>query len=529
MPVHGNVPIPTPTPTPTPALTRRTLFRSAAAGAALASLPASALVLARPSVAWAAASGPSALPPPDPIVHLVNRITFGLLPEDLARARRLGFEGFVEEQLQPEAIDDSEAAATVRASFPTLTMSAEALSRLEKSQVVTELKAATVYRALASRRQLFEMMVDFWSNHFNIYHQDGQIAYFKTVDDRNVARRYAFGRFRDLLGASAKSPAMLSYLDNATNTKAGPNENYARELMELHTLGVDGGFTQADVEQVARCFTGWTIGRGGQRGGRYGTFFYNAASHDNGARTVLGTVLPAGLGIGHGERVLDILAAHPSTAKLIATKLARRFVSDAPPASLVNAVSRTFLQTGGDIRETMRTLLLSPELRASTDQKLKRPLEVLGSAVRTLDAQLAPESGRPLLNVLRNMGQLPFGWHPPNGYPDVAGAWGNTNGLLNRWNLGLTLGGNSLPGVRTDFAALTAGAPGSPTPTAAALADHLAQSLLRRPLEAADRNLIASYAANGLPPQTRLTQTQVQTRLPGLVALILDSPYFQWR
>ncbi len=510
-------------------LTRRTLFRSAAGAAALASLPGLALT-ARPAVAWAAASpGPKALPPLDPLVHLVNRITFGLNAEDLERAKALGFEGFVEEQLHPETIDDTEVEIAVRAGFPTLTLSPERLVQLEKKEVILELKAATVYRAIHSRRQLFEMMVDFWSNHFNIYHKDGQIAYFKTVDDRDVARRHALGRFRDLLGASAKSPAMLLYLDNATNTKEGPNENYGRELMELHTLGVDGGYTQADVEQVARAFTGWTVGRGGRRTGRVGTFFYNAANHDDGARTILGTVLPAGLGLGHGERVLDLLAGHPSTAKLLATKLVRRFVSDAPPPALVDAVSRTFTQTGGDLRETMRTLLLSAEFRASADQKLKRPLEVLAAAARTLGSQVSATAGRPLLNTLAGMGQLPFDWPAPNGYPDAAGAWGNTNGLLNRWNLGLSLGGNTLPGVRTDLSSLSAGVPGAPRPTAAALTDHLVQKLLVRPIEAADRNAIASYAANGLSTQTRLTQLQVQSRLPGLVALILDSPYFQWR
>ncbi len=510
-------------------LTRRTLFRSTAAGAALASLPGLALA-PRPAVAWAVTSpGAKAVPPPDPLVHLVNRITFGLRSEDLARARSLGFERFVEEQLHPETIDDSEAQATVRAAFPTLSMSVERLSQLDRAQVVADLKTATVYRAVNSRRQLFEMMVDFWSNHFNIYHRDGQIAFFKTVDDRSVARRFAFGRFRDLLGASAKSPAMLAYLDNNTNTKEGPNENYGRELMELHTLGVDGGYTQADVEEVARAFTGWTIGRGGTRNGKFGTFFYNAAKHDDGARTLLSTTLPAGLGVGHGERVLDLLAGHPSTAKLLATKLARRFVSDAPPASLVEAVSRTFLQTGGDLRETMRTLLLSAEFRASADQKLKRPLEVVASASRTLGAKVSPEGGRPLLNVLRGMGQLPFDWHAPNGYPDVAGAWGNTNGMLSRWNLGLSLGGNRLAGVSTDLSVLIAGVPGAPRPTAAALTDHLVQKLLARPIDGADRNVIASYAANGLSIQTPLTQLQVQSRLPGIVALILDSPYFQWR
>ncbi len=515
-------------------LTRRALLRSAGVGAALAGLPGaglSPLLAARPEVSWKAAASvstsPSSLPAPDPIVHLVNRITFGRTPDDLAHARSLGFENFIAEQLYPENIDDGELEATLRTLFPTLKMGNAELVDLDKSQVVLELKSAAVLRAVASRRQLYEVMVDFWTNHFNLYHLDGKVAYYKTVDDREVARRYAFGKFRQILGASAKSPAMLDYLNNATNTKDGPNENYGREVMELHTLGLDSGYTQADVEQVAQCFTGWTIG--GRKGGHPGAFYFRAADHDDGPKTVLGHSLPAGLGIGHGERVLDILAAHPSTARRIATKLCVRFVSDTPPDSLVSAVAQAFTNTGGDLRETMRTLLLSPEFRASADQKLKRPLEVVSSAVRILSSQLGPESGKPLLNVLRNMGQLPFDWHPPNGYPDAAGAWANTNGLLNGWNLGLSLGGNRLHDVRTDLVGLASAAPGWPRPTAGALTDALTDRLLSRQLDPADRNQIVSYAADGRPAQTPLTALQAQAKLPGLVALILDSPYFQWR
>jgi uncharacterized protein (DUF1800 family) len=507
-------------------LTRRSLLRTATAGAALAGLPGALLAAPRPQVAWKATSA-SSLPAPDPIVHLVNRITFGRTPDELAHARALGYAGFIAEQLAPEAIDDSALAASLRTLFPTLTMSNAQLLQLDKQEVVLELKSAAVLRAVSSKRQLFEMMVDFWSNHFNVYHLDGKVAWYKTVDDRTVIRRYAFGRFRDLLGASAKSPAMLDYLNNATNTKTGPNENYGREVMELHTIGVDGGYTQDDVEQVAQCFTGWTIG--GRKGGTPGEFYFRAADHNDGPKTVLGNYLPAGLGVGHGERVLDILAAHPATARKIATQLCVRFVSDAPPASVVNAVAQTFTATGGDLRESMRTLLSSAEFRAAADQKFKRPLELLASAARTLTVALGPASGKPLLGVLRNMGQLPFGWQAPNGYPDAAGAWANTNGLLTGWNLGISLGGNHLPEVSTDLGALTAGTPGWPRPTAGDLTDHLTARLLSRKLDPVDRAQIATYAANGKPPQTRLTPQQAQAKLPGLIGLILDSPYFQWR
>jgi uncharacterized protein (DUF1800 family) len=507
-------------------LTRRTLLQTAGAGALAAALPSAALAApdsqSWPHFSWTGSGTAADLPAPDPIVHLVNRITFGLLPADLERARSLGFAGFVEEQIHPESIDDSAAATAVAGMFPTLALGAAALLQREKPEVVRDLKGAALYRAVRSRRQLFEMMVDFWSNHFNVYHQDGQVAYLKTVDDREVVRPYAFGRFRDLLGASAKSPAMLLFLDNASNTKAGPNENYGRELMELHTLGVDGGYTQADVQEVARAFTGWTVGRGAQRG----TFVYSAKDHDDGARTVLGQSLPAGLGQGHGERVLDILAGHPATARRIASKLCVRFVSDTPPGALVDTAAAAFSASGGDIRATLRTILLSAEFRAAVDQKLRRPFEAVAATLRTLDAQLGPEATKPLLNALRMMGQLPFDWPAPNGYPDANGAWGNTNGLLNRWNLGLTLGANRMVGVQTDLDAL---AGGLRQPTPATLVAALSARLLQRPLAAADRDRIVQHTAAGGPVNAPIPTAKVKATTAGTVSLLLDSPYLQWR
>jgi uncharacterized protein (DUF1800 family) len=507
-------------------LTRRTLFRAAGVGAAVAALPGPTLspLFANdyPNLYWSAVTAGD-LPAPELIVHLVNRITFGLRPSDLARARSLGFTGFVEEQLHPESIDDSESEAAIAAAFPTLTLSTDALLALVKGDVARELKGAALYRAVGSRRQLFEMMVDFWSNHFNIYQSESSIYFLKTVDDREVTRPYALGRFRDLLGASAKSPAMLLYLNNAENKKKGPNENYGREVMELHTIGVDAGYTQQDVQEVAKAFTGWTVGKHSPDEGR---FVFSAADHDDGARTVLGQFIPAGLGQGHGERVLDILAGHPATARHLATKLCVRFISDTPPASLVDAAAAAFSSSGGDIRETMRTLLLSPEFLGVPDQKFRRPLEHVAGALRTLDSQITADGVKPLLSVLRSMGQLPFDWHAPNGYPDANGAWANTNGLLNGWNLGLALGGNHVTGVQTDLNALTAGLPG---PTAASLTDTLARRLLARGLTAADRDRVVQYVAAGQPPGAPIPATKVKAAATGAVAVLLGSPYFQWR
>jgi uncharacterized protein (DUF1800 family) len=510
-------------------LSRRNLFATGAGVAmtgALAELAHEPLFAAsrpdRPLVDWQAAAPAqgSGLPPPDPIVYLVNRITFGLRRSDLDRARGLGFDGFVEEQLNPEQIDDSEVDAVLAADFPTLFMRPSRLLTLDKKLVTGALVGATLFRALYSRRQLYELMVDFWTNHFNIYQYEKEDYWLKTVDDREVIRRHALGKFGDLLSASAASPAMLVYLDNAHNTKAGPNENYAREMLELHTLGVNGGYTQQDVQEVARAFTGWTVLGNGANAGR---FTFNPATHDNGARNVLGQQIPAGLGVGHGQRVLEITASHPSTAVHVATKLCVRFVSDTPPQSLVDAAVATFNSTQGDIREVMRTILTSDEFRNAADQKLRRPFEVVGAGMRALDAQVNGDGLASLAGVLVLMGQLPFNWIPPNGYPDANAAWVNTNGMLNRWNFGLALGAFALKGVTPAPRGLV------PGQSAAQLVDELTARLLARPLLPAHRQLLVRFMAGDFPNRAPLPTQQVTTNLPGLVALILDSPYFQWR
>jgi uncharacterized protein (DUF1800 family) len=466
----------------------------------------------------AAAPITSGLPAPDPLVFLVNRLTFGQQTADLGRANELGWDGFVEEQLNPEQIDDSAVDAALGA-FPTLFMRPDRLLDMDKQTVTGQLIGAAILRAIYSKRQLLELMVDFWTNHFNIYVYEKLDYWLKTVDDRAVIRRHALGNFNDLLNASAASPAMLSYLDNASNTKKGPNENYAREMMELHTLGLNGGYTQQDVQEVARCFTGWTIqGTGRQRG----TFKFNPGTHDDGAHTFLGQPIAAGQGMGQGLQVLSICANHPATATHVATKLCVRFVSDSPPASLVKAAAATFTATGGEIREVMRTILGSDELRAAADQKLRRPFELAVAAVRALDAQISGNGLASLAGSLYLMGQVPFNWQPPNGYPDANPAWTNTNGMLSRWNLGLALGANALPGVTADLSVL-------PGRSAAQIVELFAARLLARPLLAADRDKLIAWVAAGKAPNAPLPAAQVKARVPGLVALALDSPYFQWR
>jgi uncharacterized protein (DUF1800 family) len=287
-----------------------------------------------------------------------------------------------------------------------------------------------------------------------------------TAYERDVIRPHALGRFRDLLGATARSPAMLFYLDNwqsaapvssrgrppgpdaarrpdvpgrpLQNRRRGINENYARELMELHTLGVDGGYTQADVQEVARAFTGWTIAQPRAGGG----FRFEPRMHDVGEKVVLGHRIRAGGGMDDGERVLDLLARHPSTARFVAGKLARRFVADEPPAALVLRAAARFAATDGDIREVVRTIVTSPEFfaPAAYRAKVKTPLEFVASAVRAAGVDL--RNPMPAVQALRELGMPPYMCEPPTGYADEAAAWVNTGALLNRMNfaVGLTRG-----------------------------------------------------------------------------------------
>ncbi|WP_457666412.1 DUF1800 domain-containing protein [Thiolapillus sp.] len=463
------------------------------------------------------------LPTPDPDILTLNRSTFGISTELVEEMRRLGRENWLEQQMDWESIDDRETDDFLHRQMPTLFMSERELAALPSmGQAANQLKQATIYRAMYSNRQLYEVMVEFWSNHFSIYHRDGPVTLLKTLDDRNVIRPHALGNFRELLHASSKSPAMLVYLDNHTNFAGTPNENYARELMELHTLGVNGGYTETDVQEVARCFTGWAVGRRGSD--KLGKFQFYPRRHDQGEKTVLGTTIPAKGGIRDGERVIDLLAGHPSTARFISTKLARHFVSDEPPTSLVVRLTRVFLDTDGDIRSLLWEIFRSNEFLQSADLKLKRPMEYIIGALRSTGAKPGPTAYRSLREYLFALGQIPFDWVPPDGYPDVADYWISTNGLLNRWNFASALAGSRLPGIRLDYLKLI-GRDWHP----AALVDRLADRLLHRPLLVEDRQLFTDYLARGKPASKKLSTEAVQERIPGLIGLMLSSDYFQYR
>jgi uncharacterized protein (DUF1800 family) len=320
--------------------------------------------------------------------------------------------------------------------------------------VATDLMQGKLLRAIYSNRQLQEVLTDFWFNHFNIYLDKGADYYLVTEFERDAIRPHVLGKFRDLLEATAKSPAMLFYLDNwqsvGPNSPAGMrqrrglNENYGRELMELHTLGVNGGYTQKDVIEVARCFSGWTISRP-QLGGE---FTFNPRMHEPGAKTVLGVTIPAGGGIEDGEKVLDILATRPATAHFISRELVQRFVADDPPAALVDRMARTFLKTGGDLREVMKTMLNSKEFwsEGAYRAKMKSPLEMVASAVRAVNGDV--EDALPLAYQVAQIGEPLYRKIEPTGYSNDSARWLSSAGLVARMNFALQLADDRLPGVK---------------------------------------------------------------------------------
>ncbi|MDT5121270.1 MAG: hypothetical protein QOC96_752 [Acidobacteriota bacterium] len=587
------------------------------------------------------------------IAHVLARLSFGARPGDFERVKAMGVNAYIEQQLDPDSIDDTKLDArlnklpTLALAIPTLieqytppkpapspspspspaakppanvaaldqkTQSSIAMpapnAQMEMSKdaqkpatsemnkaagnpfekleiiimpfrppevkpsptppprnpqmIVTELQRAAVLRAAYSERQLNEMLVDFWENHFSIYVQKDADRYMLTSFDRDVIRPFAFTRFRDLLGATAHSPAMLFYLDNWTSsvqrkypatkdkparTVGGINENYARELMELHTLGVDGGYTQKDVQEVARCFTGWTI----RKPNEDGLFFFNPSAHDNGEKIVLGQKIPAGGGIMDGERVLDILARHPSTARFIATKLARRFISDNPPAEVINRAAEVFLKTDGSIKETLRAIITSPEFfsRPAYRAKTRSPFEYAVAALRALNAET--DGDRPLLDWIARMGQPLYGRVTPDGYADRADQWLSTGALLNRFNFANALATNKIKGTRLDATRLLAGMDLNDAPAITARLTQIAlggdispktkdalervrietvqpnaQSVTTAVPPTATTNVNAIYARNAAAAQNA-TPAPPPPAVAQVITLVIGAPEFQQR
>ncbi len=480
------------------------------------------------------------LPADQQIIQALNRLTFGSKPGDILKVRAIGLDKWIDQQLEPEKINDDamnvfvanysainqnqndllaqyadqqrarqqvrrERADTTRAMSPADSVALRQPLQQQFNltrQVVTQLQSSRVARAVASERQLQEVMTDFWENHFNIYAQKGgPEPYYLSDFDQNVIRPRALGKFRDLLEAVSQSPAMLFYLDNARSMadsnrptlrapnqvprmrvvpfgrgglgsimgtmratqqiqrqqqqqqqrqRQGLNENYGRELLELHTLGVDGGYTQQDVINVARAFTGWTIKPPAQGGG----FIFRPQVHDAGEKIVLGHKLAAGRGMEDAEDVLDILAKSPATAHFISFKLARRFVSDSPSKALVDHAAQVYLRTDGDIREVLRSIITSPEFfsQQAFRNKVKSPFEVVVSAMRALNA--TPDSTARTAQLIAYLGEPIYGHQAPNGWPETGESWMNTGAILNRINFGMAAAAGRLPGV--DLRALPA-------------------------------------------------------------------------
>jgi len=575
----------------------------------------------------------------DEIVHVLNRITFGPRPGDVEAVQKMGLHHYIEQQLHPEMIDDSAVEQQV-AGFDLLQMSPQQLSQLLEEErknnlkkqkqkqlaangqdqtgaannanpnqveqppmqlsredkmakmldqanqyrtvaAIGQLEQAKLVRAVDSERQLQEVLVDFWGNHFNIDMKKGPDRIYKVVDDRDVIRPHIWGSFRDLLEASAKSPAMLFYLDNATNTvahtvtereqmftervrdrmmengngalappvpmvgekKGGINENYAREIMELHTLGVDGGYTQQDVQEVARCFTGWSIDR------QTGEFAFHPRQHDNGSKVVLGHEIPAGGGMQDGEIVLDILCANPACAHHIALELCQRFVSDDPPAGLVDRIAAVFQQTGGNLRQVTEAILTSPEFLSPSNynNKIKSPLEFAVSAVRASESSIIPQqpapfdklvpaleggavmgrgqaadriSKRPRQSLnwhIYELGEPLFACTPPTGYKEVSKFWVSPGALIERLNFALALTQQQVNDIKFNPQTILAGTD------------------LDKP-EAVLNQCVAVLLQNNITASTRKVLEQTALPAPGesktvnpskLIALIIGSPEFQ--
>ena len=514
------------------------------------------------------------------IIHVLNRLGFGARPGDVERVRAMGIQKYIDQQLSALSIDDTLAenklknleifnmsTAEIFAKYPNpgallrqleggrqgqaaqpqpnATPTAdEQRERREKlaalyreydlrpaAQLLPQIVANRVVRAVFSERQLQEVMVDFWQNHFNVFSGKAAVRWYIPSYERDVLRKNALGNFKDLVVGTAQHPAMLFYLDNfesvAPNTQAGNNrlqqqlqngslnprqrerikrrqgltdeqlderlkqmqnmaqrgrdrglnENYARELMELHTLGVDGGYSQKDIVEVARAFTGWTIAdpRGYRRAaandiqGREnnraierlqrmagvpddlesGQFYFNERWHDKDAKTVLGQKINEG-GVNDGLKVIDILVKHPSTAKFIARKLAVKFVSDNPSEGLVKRVAEAFTKSSGDIKTTLRALFTDKEFFSPENYraKIKTPFELAISSIRALGGDT---NGGGMLPMLNKLGEVPYGYQAPTGYPDTAEDWVNTGALLERLNFAVAVASNRIPGTRVNL------------------------------------------------------------------------------
>jgi len=458
------------------------------------------------------------------ILHILDRLAFGPSAADVKHIKALGIDRYIAEQLDPASMPEPSALTDRLAALETLKLDPVQLfaeygplratdgmqpspedqkARRQHARLILEqAQTARIWRALYSPRQLQEVMVDFWYNHFNVFANKALDRLWIGAYEAEAIRPHALGRFRDLLGATAHHPAMLFYLDNAQNAAAGSkglngreagiNENYARELMELHTLGADGGYTQDDVVALARILTGWGLARPNALPVSGSGFVFYPARHDNGDKHFLGQDI-AGNGEAEGEAALDILAKSPATARHIAFELTQYFVADQPPPALVDRLATRFQETDGDIKSVLKALFASREFRDSAAAKYKSPYRFVLSAARAAGAQV--DDPKPLLGAMTRLGQPLYGCMTPDGYRDTEAAWLSPDASLLRVNFAKALAGGNLPVVE--------GA---------------------KPVEAAP--LLATLG-KGLSGRTHLAVTQAPPELKA--ALILGSPDFMRR
>jgi uncharacterized protein (DUF1800 family) len=515
------------------------------------------------------------------IVHVLNRLGYGPRPGEVDRVRKMGLSNYIVLQLHPELVPDKECEARL-AEFDLIRMTAteiaqefpsptpEQRKRLaelqrmvakaepeEKRKLQAEIRSisrrsdrylplaqltrAKMIRAVYSERQLVQVLTDFWFNHFNVFGRKGPSAVMLPEYEERVIRPHVLGKFRDLVLATARSPAMLYYLDNwrsaappGAPVKVGPrrvrrkggrrglNENYARELLELHTLGVDGGYTQKDIIEVARCFTGWTIAGGPTKG----TFQFRGDWHDAGSKKMLDLRVPGGGGISDGVKVIEYLCRHPSTARFIATKLCRRFVADDPPTALVDRCTQRFLETEGDIREVLGTLFTSEEFFSVgvAGSKIKKPHELVASAVRGLGIET--DFPRNALRGLGQMGEPLYFCEPPTGFGDTLEKWNGANEILNRVNFALTIASGRLRGIQPNWSELLRGAP---VADADSLIDWLCRKTMGRPLSPSTRMALDDSIREAREMLSRGQGRHASPREAAvfLTAAILGSPDFQ--
>jgi uncharacterized protein (DUF1800 family) len=479
---------------------------SAAAQAALAATPRFPTPLAR-----------------DPVLHLLRRTTFGPTQADVAEVKQIGIDAWIDKQLGPGTIPDP-GGDQVNRMYPYLALSIPQLHASvpddRRDDPSRQLGRATIGRQIWSSRQLEEVMVDFWANHLNIQNPFDGGWDNRTDWDRTVIRKHALGTFSGMLLASARHPAMMRYLDNAASDRRSVNENYGRELLELHTVGIDGGYNEKDVRNCAYVMTGRTVDRNGN-------FVYDPRRHWTGAVKVMGFAHPnkkSAEGLAVGDALVRYLATHPSTARYIARKLAVRFVCDNPPNPLIDRLAQTYLQNGTAIVPVLQILFRSIEFWIATGLKTRRPLENMVATARVVG--LKPGSGTDqalgsIYDSADRLGHAPLAWGPPDGYPDVAGAWQSAHGMLGTWNSHRAMVQGKVRGL--GFTAPEQLVAGNRSGTVGGYVDAMSQRLVFQPLSPPQKAAVLKFL--GLPETARVTDPKLGGRVEHLAPLFLDSVY----